>query len=97
VDYAAIGNSNVSGRFVPIACGDTDNYLEVSFTGGTLPANGSSGEIQTRAAKPDWSDYDEYLGYSYIGSQQAYGDSAQITVYQNGARVWGTPPSGCQQ
>jgi hypothetical protein len=97
VDYATIGNSSVHGRFVPVSCGTTDNYLEVSFTGGTLPANGSSGEIQTRAAKPDWSNYDEYLAYSYIWSQQAYADSSQITVYQNGVRVWGTPPSGCIQ
>jgi hypothetical protein len=95
VDYAAIGAGNVQGRFIPVNCGTTNNYLEVSFTGGTLPANGQSGEVQTRANKPDWSNYAEAGDYSYIGGQTSYADSSTITVYQSGTLVWGTPPSGC--
>jgi hypothetical protein len=96
VDYAAIGNGDVQGRFVPVSCGaGANNYLEVSFTGGTLPASGQSGEIRVRFNKPDWSNYSELSDYSYIENQTNYADSSTITVYQSGNLVWGTPPVDC--
>jgi sugar lactone lactonase YvrE len=95
VDYAAIGNSLVHGRFVAASCGTTDAYLEVSFSGGSLAPGASTGEIKTRFSKPDFSAYNENNDYSYRGSQSTYADSTVITVYSNGTRVWGTPPAGC--
>lgn len=95
VDYAAIGADNVRGRFVAASCTGTDVYFEVSFVGGTLAASSQTGEIQTRASKPDWSAYNESNDYSYIANQLTFANSNKITVYRNGTRISGSPPSGC--
>lgn len=78
------------------SCGATNAYLEVSFSGGSLGAGASTGEIQTRFSKPDFSSFNESNDYFYRGGQSTYADSTVVTVYNNGTRVWGTPPSGCK-
>jgi hypothetical protein len=71
-----------------------DRYLEVSFTAaaGSLAAGASSGDIQTRFNKNDWSAFNETNDYSY-GTNTAYADTTKVTVLVNGQLVWGTPPA----
>jgi endo-1,4-beta-xylanase len=66
-------------------------YLEVGFTGGTLAPGASTGDIQLRFAKADWSPLDETDDYSY-GTNTVYADSTRVTAYVNGSRVWGSEP-----
>lgn len=96
-DYAALGTSKVKGKFVGTdsAALNADTYLEISFTAATsLAAGGSSGEIQTRFNKVDWSDYNETDDYSYDASKLTYADWEKVTLYYKGVLIWGTEPSG---
>ncbi|WP_281888242.1 cellulase family glycosylhydrolase [Paenibacillus sp. YYML68] len=92
VDWAAVGSSLVKGAFVSASGTNTDTYLEVSFTGGTIPAGGQSGDIQIRVHKNDWSNFNEDNDYSYIGTQTSYASSSKVTLYENGTLAWGTQP-----
>ncbi len=97
-DYSAIsgGCGNLSGTFVPVspARPGADFYLEISFTAaaGSIPARGQSGEIQTRLAKADWSNYNETNDYSFDPTKTTFADWTHVTLYRNGVRVWGTEP-----
>jgi endoglucanase len=95
-DWASRGCSNLSGRFVSLspARAGADTYLEVSFAAGmgTLAAGQSTGDIQVRVAKDNWSNFDESNDYSFDASRTAFADAARVTLYQNGALVWGIEP-----
>ncbi|NNG09215.1 MAG: carbohydrate-binding protein, partial [Arenibacter sp.] len=93
-DYAQIGNQNISAlfenSFPPRAGGLT--YLELSFTGAIeLNTQSSTGIIQTRFAKSDWTDFDETDDYSYKPSNN-FIENEQITIYKDGALIWGEEP-----
>ncbi|WP_426448121.1 cellulase family glycosylhydrolase [Paenibacillus sp. S-38] len=92
VDWAQVGSQNVKGTFGSISGTGADTYLEVSFTGGSLPAGGQTGDIQTRIHKGDWSNFQETGDYSYDPSKTAYADWSKVTLYRDGTRVWGTEP-----
>ena len=93
-DYAAIGCSNVHGTFVSMASptATADTYLQLTFTG-SLAAGASTGDIQNRINKSDWSNFDETNDYSY-GTNTSYADTSTVTVYVNGALVSGVEPGG---
>jgi hypothetical protein len=95
-DYATIGCNNIVGKFVPVSPTrpNADYYLQVGFTSGagSLASGASTGEIQNRFNKNDWSRYDETNDYSYIGSDTSYTASTKLTVYYRGKLVWGTEP-----
>jgi endoglucanase len=93
-DYAAIGCGNVRTRVVPLATAvsGADAYLEVSFTGGTLPAGASSGDLQLRLNKTDWSPFNESDDYSR-GTGTSYADAAKVPAYSGATLAWGTPPA----
>nr|WP_150266532.1 glycoside hydrolase family 9 protein [Paenibacillus tepidiphilus] len=95
-DYAVVGSGNVSGTFVKVDPAKTgaDYYLEISFSAaaGSLAPGASSGEIQTRTNKSDWSNYNESNDYSYSAAQTAYGEWTKVTLYRDGALVWGIEP-----
>jgi endoglucanase len=83
-DYARMGCGAITRRVA-------DGYLEVGFTGGTLAPGASTGDIQLRLSKADWSAFDEANDHSW-GTATSYADWTRITAYVNGARVWGTEP-----
>jgi hypothetical protein len=96
VDYAQVGNSNVRGNVVrvPTPGTGTDRYLEVSFSAaaGSLGAGVTSGEIQMRVNKSDWTVYNEANDYSYQNTS-SFVTSSKVTLYWNGMLVWGTEPT----
>lgn len=95
-DYTQRGCTNVTSKFVKLspALSDTDTYLELGFgTGaGNLSAGQSSGEVQGRINKSDWTNFNEVNDYSYV-AQTSPSDCANIALYQSGTLVWGTPPA----
>ncbi|MNN29888.1 Beta-mannanase/endoglucanase A precursor [compost metagenome] len=86
----------MSGTFVKMTQSVTgaDYYVEISFGSGagTLAPGASTGDIQIRMNKTDWSNYNEADDYSYDSSKQNYSLWNKATLYQNGALVWGIEP-----
>jgi hypothetical protein len=101
LDYAAIGGSNVTaiskynytgGPAAPPA--DADHYLSVTFVpgAGSLKPGASTGELQYRINKSDWSTYDQSNDQSFDPSKTHYADSWRVALYSNGRLVWGVTP-----
>lgn len=95
-DYVAISCSSITGKFVPVVPARTgaSYYFEIGFTSaaGMLAAGSSTGELQLRFNKLDWSNYDESDDYSYNAGAVSYTDNTKITVYYQGQLIWGVEP-----
>lgn len=93
LDCNPTGNVTVKTVAVSPARPKADMYVEVGFksTAGTLAASGTTYDIQLRIHKGDWSNFDETNDYSYT-TDSAFVDAPKVTVYYNGALVWGTEP-----
>lgn len=91
-DWAVIGCGTLthSVKSAGSAAG-ASHYLEVGFGSGTLAAGASTGEIQLRVNKSDWSNFNEADDYSRSTST-SYADASKIGVYVTGALAWGTAP-----
>ncbi len=94
-DWSSAGSSNVTGTFVKMPSVKTgaDYYLEIGFTSGagTLKA-GQSIEVQTRAAKSDWTNYNQADDYSFNSTATGYTDWTKVTGYVSGSLNWGVEP-----
>ncbi|MEU1124621.1 endo-1,4-beta-xylanase [Streptomyces sp. NPDC005899] len=92
-DWSPLGCSTVTHRVVAAdnPRPGADRYLEVGFTGGSLAPGASTGEIQLRLNKTDWSNFDEADDYSH-GSGTSFADATKVTVHIGGRLVWGTAP-----
>jgi Cellulose binding domain len=92
-DYAALDCSNVTHavKSVSPARPGADAYLEVGFRSGTLATSDSTGDIQLRFNKTDYSPFTETDDYSYK-APAGYADATRVTVYANGVLVSGTAP-----
>jgi parallel beta-helix repeat protein len=94
LDYAELGNGKINSKFVKENRGSTDTYLELSFvpTLGQLNPLSSTGIIQQRINKNDWSNFNEINDHSYKPAG-ALSENTKITVYLNGSLVYGQEPA----
>ena len=96
VDYTPLGNSRVKGKFVrlPVALSGADTYFEVTFDAalGSLFPLSSTGNIQYRLAKADWSNFVESNDFSYSAAVSQLVENNRITIYYRGNRVYGDEP-----
>ncbi|PZD96846.1 beta-mannosidase [Paenibacillus sambharensis] len=95
IDWASIGNANVTGKFIKLAAPvkGADYALEIGFTSSAGSLNpGQSAEIQTRFSKSDWSNYNQADDYSFKASGSQFADHEQVTGYMNGQLIWGIEP-----
>lgn len=92
-DYAVMGCNLVAKRFsrVSPARPGADAYLEVGFTGGTLDASTSTGQMQLRIHKADYSPFDENDDHSH-DTNTSFATSVTVTAYLDGVLVWGAEP-----
>jgi hypothetical protein len=93
-DYAVIGCGNVSGSFNSLspATSTADTYLQVSFTSGILAAGASTGPIETRFNKSDYTMFNQTNDYSWNSSVTSWQPYGNVGLYDNGQLVWGTEP-----
>ncbi|MEM9528544.1 MAG: PKD domain-containing protein, partial [Bacteroidota bacterium] len=98
VDFATLGSENITTNFVELSSPvpGASHYLEVGFAAGagSIAPGGTSGEIQTRFAKANWSNYDELDDYSYQMDHATFTPWDKVTVYCNGLLAWGNEPEG---
>jgi hypothetical protein len=97
-DWAQVSCSNITARFVVLspARSKANTYLEIGFRAGTESVVGgqNSGEIQTRVHHVNWSDFNTTETYSFISDPSfVYKDTQTVTLYQNGALIWGVEPT----
>lgn len=92
-DWAVVGCANVRATVVKLPAGrpGADAYLQVSFAAGTLAAGASTGDIQLRVAKSDWSSFNQADDHSYRVSS-ALTDFDRVTAYTGGTLAWGVEP-----
>jgi endoglucanase len=93
-DYTPDGCTNDHGTFVAVSPARTnaDTYLQISFSSRTLNPGSATGDLQERIFKSDNSSYNQANDYSFNAADTSYADSSTVTVYINGALVWGTEP-----
>jgi hypothetical protein len=96
IDYAQLGKDNLAGSFTRLGAplNGADAYLEFSFapTLGALYPLSSTGSIQSRITKADWSSFTEANDFSYRAAGPL-AENDHITVYYQGQLVYGTEPA----
>lgn len=102
-DYAAVDRNNVymnlgtiSAHTNPSISGTADSYVAVKFGpgAGSLAPGASSGNIQIRISREDFSAFTQTNDYSFDATKTALADWNRVTLYYNGVLVWGIEPSG---
>lgn len=96
IDFAKLAAGNISGQFTgnqQKVKADTYFELKTASSLGKLYPLSSTGNIQYRIAKSDWSVLDESNDHSYKAAG-AFAENNKITVYYKGQLVYGEEPAG---
>jgi endo-1,4-beta-D-glucanase Y len=95
-DWAAVGCGNLQGTFVSLQSpiNGADTYLEIRFSAGagTLIPEASTGDIQIRINKGDWTPFNEANDYSYSASHLTFADWNKVVVLRGNTVIWGVVP-----
>ncbi|MCK8521077.1 PKD domain-containing protein [Aquimarina sp. D1M17] len=91
IDYAQV--TGVTGAY---GIQGTENYLELGFasSSGDLPANGKSGQIQTRLHHSGFQSHNQNNDFSYDAGKTSLQPHVLVTLYYKGNLVWGLEPGG---
>lgn len=95
IDFAKLGNGNISGQFVnnqQKANADTYFELKTAASLGKLYPLSSTGNIQYRIGKSNWTAFDETNDHSYK-TAGAFVENNKITVYYKGQLIYGLEPA----
>ena len=95
VDFAKLSAGNISGQFTGNQQKvNADTYLELKAAPslGKLYPLSSTGNIQYRIAKSDWSVMDESNDHSYKAAG-SFAENSKITVYYKGQLIYGQEPA----
>lgn len=96
IDYAALGNSKLSGQFTAVdpQRENADTYLDLKIdpSAGILYPRSNTGQIQFRVTKSDWSSFTKTNDYSFQPYAQDFAENNRITVYYKGTLIYGTEP-----
>jgi hypothetical protein len=92
LDYAQLGSSNVRISFGQTG---TETYAELNFAAalGALAPLSSTGNVQYRLAKADWSAFTLTNDFSYQPAGPL-AENTHVTVYLQGQLVYGQEPAG---
>ena len=95
IDYAKIGEDNVTGKFVSLTdkAKTADTYFELGFTkdAGVLGAGGTTGSLQFRIIDDAFGKFTQANDYSYNGEED-FALNPTVTVYVKGELVYGKEP-----
>jgi endoglucanase len=95
-DYAPVGCANVTGTFATVSPAVTgaDHYLQLSFGSGagSLAPVASTGGIQNRVYQTGYAAMAQANDYSFNAADSSFTPNPHITVYYNGALIYGTEP-----
>ncbi|MBO0356577.1 T9SS type A sorting domain-containing protein [Hymenobacter sp. BT186] len=93
VDYAQLGTNNVNISFGQAG---TETYAELRFAAalGTFSPLSSTGNVQYRLAKSNWSNFNQANDFSYQVAASALAANPNITAYVQGQLVYGQEPAG---
>ncbi|WP_277227202.1 cellulose binding domain-containing protein [Hymenobacter sp. YC55] len=96
LDYADFGANNVQITFGQAG---TETYAELHFAAalGSFSPLSSTGNIQYRLGKADWSDFNQANDFSYQVAAGALAENMHITAYVQGQLVYGQEPTGATQ
>ncbi len=92
-DWAQVGCANLTARVVKLTTARTgaDAYLEITFAAGNLAPGATTGDIQFRVAKSDWSAFNQANDHSYRVSSSLT-DFDRVTGYSGSTLAWGVEP-----
>ena len=94
-DYFAGGCGSVQATFVAMATptATADHYMQIAFTGGSIPSGTSSGDLQTRFYDSTFAvTFNQTMDYSFNASDTAFTPWTHVTLYVSGSLAYGVEP-----
>jgi cellulose 1,4-beta-cellobiosidase len=88
------GDPEPMAMFVPLPTptATANAYMQLSFSGGTIPGGGGTAVIELQFHDADYATFTQTNDYSFNGTYTAFTPWDRITMYVDGALVWGFEP-----